>query len=76
MMKSNPPPKLEYIIALMGEEKRKKLKSTLPVEFVDPKSELEMSLLLGSVTVVSKAGAPLEELNPFPFSRVTTVELL
>ena len=60
MMKYNPPPKLESIIALMEEEKRKKLKNTLPLEFVDRKLDLEMSLLLGSVSIVSKLGAQLE----------------
>ena len=42
MMKSNPPLKLESIIALMEEEERKKLKNTLPVEFVDGKLESEI----------------------------------
>ena len=40
MMKSNPPLKLESIIALMEEEERKI--DTLPVEFVDGKLESEI----------------------------------
>ena len=60
MMISNPPPKLELIISLMEEGKRKKFNNTLPLEFVDGKSESEMLKLLGSVSIVSKSGAPLE----------------
>ena len=35
-----------------------------------------MSLLSGSVSIVSKSGAPLEESDPFPFSSVATGKLL
>ena len=35
-----------------------------------------MSLLSGSVSIVSKLGAPIEEYDPFHFSSVTTGKLL
>ena len=35
-----------------------------------------MSLLSGSVSIVSKSGASLEEFDPFPFPSVTTGKFL